>query len=260
MANYSSAAVLAFLLVAPIAALPLPAAPPATGPATRPAEQSAERIKALTHAVRRQDRAKVKELLDAGVAPGPTAETSGSSPLREAVRMEDFETAELLLSRGADPNDRNQGDLPLVCAAYLGSPKMVEFLIDHGAKTEPGPGPMPLLAAVDQRRGDVVQLLLAKGAKVNATDGTGTAALHRAAFDGFPDMAKLLLAAGADVRARTRTAHTPLELAAVGKEITARRKDDPRTPSRLGAFDAVTRLLRDAEARPAARPATRPAE
>ena len=61
---------------------------------------------------------------------------------------------------------------------------------------------------------DVVELLLATGADVNATSNDGSTPLHDAAARGHKDVAELLLARGADVNARRSSGDTPLYCAA----------------------------------------------
>jgi len=59
-----------------------------------------------------------------------------------------------------------------------------------------------------------VERLLSKGGDVNAKDAAGCTALHRAAWDGSPDLVTLLLSKGADVNAKNNDGHTALHLAA----------------------------------------------
>lgn len=59
-----------------------------------------------------------------------------------------------------------------------------------------------------------VRALLEEGADVNATQGDGMTALHRAARTGSLGMAELLIGAGANLEAKTRLGeHTPLHVA-----------------------------------------------
>jgi hypothetical protein len=70
----------------------------------------------LTKAISSQSVEKVRSLLDQGAEVNPAGNETGYSPLRNAVLANDAPIVELLLASGADPNDRNQGDLPLGCA------------------------------------------------------------------------------------------------------------------------------------------------
>jgi ankyrin repeat protein len=60
---------------------------------------------------------------------------------------------------------------------------------------------------------DAAELLLAKGADVNAVDSKGDTALHWALMMGHLDFARILIQANEDVNARNGFGLTPLALA-----------------------------------------------
>lgn len=72
----------------------------------------------------------------------------------------------------------------------------------------------PLLAAASAGQADVVKKLLARGAKLTATDSWNHTALHETAIDGHVEVASLLLAKGLDPNARNKSGATPLFMAA----------------------------------------------
>jgi ankyrin repeat protein len=75
----------------------------------------------------------------------------------------------------------------------------------------------PLQSAAYAGQGEAVELLLKKGANINATDGFGRTALWYVALGGHPDVARLLLERGADPRISIKqlpTSKSPLEEAA----------------------------------------------
>jgi hypothetical protein len=58
-------------------------------------------------------------------------------PILQAARLGDSQTLETLLSRGADPNQKDTGGLtPLILSARGGSAVAVETLLRHGADPE----------------------------------------------------------------------------------------------------------------------------
>jgi ankyrin repeat protein len=154
--------------------------------------------------------------------------------------------AELLLAKGADVNAANQaGQTPAFLAAQRGDRELLEFLATKGAEldvyalaalgradalrkrlgTESLPGApgeylhalLPVAATFGQAA--TAEVLLAKGADVNAAGVYGMTPLHLAAAAGDVKMAEFLLKHGADVNA-AMSAHlyvnqraTPLQLA-----------------------------------------------
>jgi hypothetical protein len=72
----------------------------------------------------------------------------------------------------------------------------------------------PLHVAALTGHKDIAELLLAKGADVNAKSNGGLTPLHQAAYHGHKDLAELLLSKGADVNAKANHDETPLFLAA----------------------------------------------
>ena len=77
----------------------------------------------------------------------------------------------------------------------------------------------PLHDAAAYGHTEVAELLLAKGADVNAkADGQGGATpLLAAAFNGWRDTAELLLAKGADINAKDLHGSTPLFMAVASR-------------------------------------------
>lgn len=113
-----------------------------------------------------------------------------------------------------------RGHTPLCEAVENGWETMFEFLVEHGAdlNRSDAHGSTPLLLAAS-RPLLYAKLLLDHGANVN-TCGTGRhwwpggyAPLHMAAAQGDKDVVRLLLAHGANVDARTGDGRTPREIA-----------------------------------------------
>jgi len=66
---------------------------------------------------------------------------------------------------------------------------------------------------------DVAELLILKGANVNAADKTGTTPLHWAARAGHKEVAELLILKGANVNTADQTGATPLHWAVGHDEV-----------------------------------------
>jgi ankyrin repeat protein len=175
-----------------------------------------------------------------------------ATELTDAVKARDAGRVMHLLGAGADPNQRSPYDGPLHVAARLGLAEIAIGLIDAGADIElPGfGGARPLHAATLAEQGEVVSLLLRRGAKVDALDNmertplqsfvsgdakdlsilkelltsgadpnlldgaAGMHALDHAAIHGRAEVAKLLIAFGADMNAsNNQRGQTPLHFA-----------------------------------------------
>jgi ankyrin repeat protein len=115
----------------------------------------------------------------------------------------DFETARLLLARGADYH--------LTIAAALGDVDRVTTLLDEDPnriREAPPNGRRALSAAVQFGHGALARLLLERGADPTwpEKDGKKGAALHAAARAGDRELVELLLAHGADPNAHVESA------------------------------------------------------
>ena len=115
-----------------------------------------------------------------------------------------------------EPPTAKAPDISIHEAAALGNIEAVKQFLDSGtdvnAKDETGG--TPLDEAAGWGRKDIVELLIAKGADVNARfDDDGSTPLHLAAWKGHFETAELLIAADADVNAKMEDGDTPLDLA-----------------------------------------------
>jgi len=114
-------------------------------------------------------------------------------------------------------HDMNQGDdhqfSPLHWAAKGGHTKILEMLIARGARvhtTNMGDD-TPLHLAASHGNRDIVNILLRHKADVNFVNEHGNTALHYAAFWNFPAIAEDLVDAGAFVNIENKYRETPLE-------------------------------------------------
>jgi N-acyl-D-amino-acid deacylase len=119
------------------------------------------------------------------VASAQVPDFTPQTPLIGALLHNDVIAAERLLKRGADPNE----------GAFFGLP--------------------PLLLAVVRQNPELVRLMAARGANLDARDRTGATALMWAAFNESGDAAivEYLLARGADPSAANKAGETALDWA-----------------------------------------------
>jgi cytohesin len=133
------------------------------------------------------------------------------TPLNEAIANDHTAVALYLVAQGADPNATDlDGTPPLVWAAIRSAfvrhknVKLAEALLNAGAAVDgaDADGMTPLMLAANRGSVRLVEVLLARGADVNAkargVDNTGRTALMYAEGTAI---VRLLLEAGADPRA-----------------------------------------------------------
>jgi ankyrin repeat protein len=129
--------------------------------------------KLLLGAVAAGDKAQVGTLIAQGADVNAKG-YDGQTPLMIAARYKQKEVAELLIGHGADVNARDSNGMTPLHAAVTKSynKDIVELLIAKGAdiNAKTNDGTTPLSMAIDvsmdnEVNGDVIDLLLAKGAK-----------------------------------------------------------------------------------------------
>ena len=164
----------------------------------------------------------------------PCLAVSSGDALIEAAKQGDTEGARKLLDEGVQVGTLDKGRLtPLMWAALKGHSELVDLLIGRGADVNAiaAAGVTVLLYTLyrveEEASSDIVTTLLENGADPNAAsyDGGGTP-LMSAASRGRSDLLRLLLNAGADINAQRPGGYTALMIAA-----------------RLGRLDAVQTLL-----------------
>jgi len=173
----------------------------------------------------------MKRALDHGASPNVGADPN-TPPLLVAAVMDRPDAAQLLLDHGADPNVRGGTSelhaTPLIFAASSGSAAIVELLLSRGADIEAidshGATAIDDAAGADKLK--MVALLAGAGANVNTRGGDGNTPLHFAAWNGHGDVVRLLLALGADPAARNNAGQTPVAMATQSDQISARDKAD----------------------------------
>ena len=139
--------------------------------------------------------------------------------LFRAIRAQDLEKLRSLLDRtsalasAADPN----GLTPLLAAAYFRAPEVVELLIARGARTD------EFSSAALGRTAELRAILEARPESARTTSPDGWTALHLAAHFGHDAAIRLLLRMGADLGAvsRNSVANQPLQAAVANRQRAA---------------------------------------
>ena len=148
------------------------------------------------------------ELTRMGLAANPDT-------LFQRVEAGDTRAIALLLRAGVAPASRNnQGRTALYEAVSSGKADVAKALLDNGANPEDSGAPTrklggieidasgsPLMEAAPRDDAEMVRVLLAGKARVDARNSAGGTPLTEAAALATPDLARLLIKAGADVNA-----------------------------------------------------------
>ena len=169
------------------------------------------------------------------------ASNKGATALMVSANNGDVDTMKLLLARGALSAAKDkQGFTALHHAANNGHVKVVELLLELGMDVNLCDNiyqvtPLHCVAQgylIDPtNRVAVAQLLIARGAYVNATNRVNQTPLHCAAEWGHPKIIQVLLTAGANPNALDKDGNTALDLATATRgpglppAVTAGRKE-----------------------------------
>ena len=132
-----------------------------------------------------------------------------AASLEQAIRGGEVAAVQQALSAGVPANATlSDGWTPLTLAASLGDPRTVSLVADAGADLEHGRRVglerqwTALGWAANGGHTEVVRLLLARGARVDARNSRHQTPLMAAAQGGHPAIMALLVEAGADEGAR----------------------------------------------------------
>jgi ankyrin repeat protein len=163
------------------------------------------------------------------LAPEPVAVSGDggpAAPLVMAATEGDLGAAVArLLAAGADPNASVPGRMPsgevvqstALCEAVVhGHLEAVRLLLDGGAdpSSAGSDGTTPLMAAAGGGQLEVLQLLLGRGAAVDAVEpGSGCTAFHSACYHNQPDCVEALARVGCDVGIKDNDGFTGREMA-----------------------------------------------
>lgn len=160
----------------------------------------------------------IPDLIRAG-AKLESLDKNGHTPLWIAVRFDNPASVEQLLGAGATPDFSGpRKDAPLLVVTFMGSEPVdaviVKQLIEAGADVNvvnPKYGDTPLHYAVRAGNVEVVRLLLAAGANVDAQSSQGDTPLQSGVVHGHESITGVLLEAGADPEIRNAAGFRPID-------------------------------------------------
>lgn len=169
----------------------------------------------------------------------PVQKATTPEELCKAARAGDIERVRSLLSSGVDLSGENQDAWGAIHhAAAMGHTDLVELLIARGADINARDlhDRTPLLLAIGYKKGGgMAELLVANGAEVNVMDQTGDTPLLAALRNADESLAKFLITKGAEVNVLARTPRQPKLPVVMTRE--------PLHYAALYGFEHVTELL-----------------
>jgi len=134
------------------------------------------------------------------------------STIHKAADAGDLAKVKAFIQEGIDVNTKVHGCTPLHCAARYGHKEVAQLLIAKGANVNAKDtrGRTPIDLAMNQGRKEIAKLLLSKSADVS---------LHTAAYIGDLQTVEKLIDAGANLDANDQTGQTALHYAAKAGQI-----------------------------------------
>ena len=167
----------------------------------------------------------VPQRADTGRVEIGSIDANSMTTLHHASRKGEFNTAQLLLDKGADVNAidiKNQS--PLHHASNSGHLEIVRLLLDSGANIEAIDcmelSAIHIAAAAGHRL--IVRAILERGASVHAADQNGRTPLHLAAMEGHTSVIKVLSEFSSfGIETQDYGHYTPLHYAIIRKKYSA---------------------------------------
>ncbi|KAL3114403.1 hypothetical protein niasHT_017267 [Heterodera trifolii] len=170
------------------------------------------------------DADELNTLLRRTVDPVPRVIRTGSALLSAFFRRH-FEIVDLLLEKGADPNepiigilnDQSTNMTLLFIAVINAHLPACRLLVSRGANIDLGTdfGITPLMSACNKSLMEIATFLVENGADVNLQDGDGETALMNTCYRGNVDIVRFLLSHGANVEQSDNDGRFPLMNAAI---------------------------------------------
>lgn len=176
--------------------------------------QTANQIDNFTKAAKFDDVSEVQSLLKAGISPN-TLDSKGNPMLIVAIRDKSKKVTDLLLANPAtNVNFANKsGENALMMAAFDGDLPTVKMLVLDKKASVNKQGWAPIHYAATNGHLQIVEFLMAHGARVNAFSPSETTPLMMAIGSGNEQLIKYLLDNGADLSLRNHEGYTAIDIA-----------------------------------------------
>ena len=176
-------------------------------------------VQILVNAIHDGNAALISSIFDYGMNPNATFDNQ--TLLSIAVEDNQYEVAEFLIKRGADPCRFNRGtqSYPLILAIRLNRINFVKLFIENGARLDilNQDEESLLHIVIKENMSSYCKILCQYGANVHAVDKKGKTPLHLAAEKGSLESVELLIGSGARRDMKDNDGKTALEIAIGGK-------------------------------------------
>lgn len=165
---------------------------------------------ALITSYEKGNKALAKAILDKGISPN-FYDNKRAPLVIQAANNEDIDFIEYLISKGVDPNTRNNGAPLLNSLAINGHNSIIQALIDSGADVNltNSNGDTPLIMACFFKQNKTAEVLLKNKAGINLQNKQGNTALHLAVITENLKLIELLVRNFANTRIRNKDKKTP---------------------------------------------------